>query len=424
MIELILKKRHGIEHSREELEQIISGSVSGDIPDYQLSAWLMATCFQGMSPQETADLTNAMAQSGDMLDLSALNNTVDKHSTGGVGDKTSLVLAPLLAACGATVAKMSGRGLGHTGGTVDKLESIPNFKSELSDDAFIRQAQSVGVVITGQSKDLAPADGKLYGLRDVTGTVESMPLIASSIMSKKLASGAKSMVLDVKVGTGAFMKNLDDARELAKAMVDTGKRNGRNMRAIISDMNQPLGFAIGNASEVNEAIACLKGENIPDLRELSIVLAYEVLDAVGIGKSKEEIATLLDNGTAFEKFIAWVEAQGSSGSSLENGLELAGQTHVIKAASSGTLQSIDTLAVGNAVKLLGGGRQQKTDVLELGVGIHLHAKVGDEVSKGDVLMEVFHNSKGLEVALNSLESACVIGDASFAELPLVYERLS
>ena len=285
--DFLLAKREGRRHARADLETFVAGFLSGDIPDYQVAAWLMAVVWQGMTPEETADLTQVMANSGDRLDLSQLDHTVDKHSTGGVGDKTSLVLGPLLAACGATVAKMSGRGLGHTGGTIDKLESIPGFATDLSDDAFLEQARDVGVVIAGQTKDLAPADGYLYALRDATATVASLPLIASSIMSKKLAGGAKAIVLDVKVGSGAFMKTEDEARELAELMRAIGTHAGREVRAVLTDMGEPLGRAVGNALEVREAMACLQGGGPADLREIVLVLGEEMLAACGLPGATE-----------------------------------------------------------------------------------------------------------------------------------------
>src|SRR5690606_33087996 len=286
-LDVIIEKRSGGEHARDTLAALIDGFTAGEVPDYQMAAWLMAVCWRGMTSRETADLTSAMARSGDMLDLGTLEHTVDKHSTGGVGDKTTLVLAPLLAALGGTVAKMSGRGLGHTGGTVDKLESIPGFRSDLSEAAFLRQAQEVGVAVTGPSRDLAPADGLIYALRDVTGTVESLPLIASSIMSKKLAGGDKSIDLDVKVGSGAFMHTVKEARELALAMTRIGRHAGLNVSAILSNMSEPLGLAVGNAIEVREAIECLQGGGPSDLRELCVVLAGQVLTATGLPGSEE-----------------------------------------------------------------------------------------------------------------------------------------
>ena len=422
-VDMIDQKRQGESHSQEDLRAFIGGYTAGDVPDYQVAAWLMAVCWQGMSPQETAELTQIMADSGDTLDLADLSHTVDKHSTGGVGDKTSLVLAPLLASCGATVAKMSGRGLGHTGGTIDKLESVPGFKTDISEDHFYRQAREVGAVITGQNKDLAPADGLLYSLRDATSTVESLPLIASSIMSKKLAGGAKSIVLDVKVGSGAFMKTLDDARELARAMIDIGERAGRNVRAVLSDMSEPLGFAVGNTLEVQEAMRCLKGEGPEDLQNLCVTLAEQVLTASGLEVTREQLVEKLSNGEAYEKFEAWIAAQGGEAETLKS-LELAPGQHKLKAEKSGTLAKLNALAIGQAVKVLGGGRSKKGDEIDAGVGIVLHQKVGDTVDEGTPLLTIYHrNERGLQNALDLLEKAADVTDEEVDAPPLVFETL-
>ena len=415
-------KRSGRAHSSIDLEAFIMGYVRAEVPDYQVAAWLMAVCWQGMSPQETADLTGVMAHSGDILDLSSLSHTVDKHSTGGVGDKTSLVLAPLLAACGATVAKMSGRGLGHTGGTVDKLESIPGFRIALDDEAFLAQAREVGVVISGQSKDLAPADGLLYALRDATATVPSLPLIASSIMSKKLASGASSIVLDVKVGSGAFMKTLHEARELARMMVDIGERAGRNVRAVLSSMEEPLGFAVGNALEVQEAVTCLRGEGPEDLEGLCLTLAEEVLGAAGLETSRETLAEKLRNGEAYERFERWIAAQGGRVAALKEGLELA-PTHTLSALENGYVTRLDALKVGQAVGLLGGGRSRKEDAVDPSVGVVLTAKTGDRVEAGAPLAMIHYRERGLEEALALLEAAFVLSDTPPEPAPLVFETL-
>ena len=420
--DLIEQKRQGESHSKTNLKAFIEGYVAGDVPDYQVSAWLMAVCWQGMTPQETADLTQIMADSGDTLDLSDLSHTVDKHSTGGVGDKTSLVLAPLLASSGATVAKMSGRGLGHTGGTIDKLESIPGFRTDISEERFYKQAREVGAVITGQSKDLAPADGLLYSLRDATATVESLALIASSIMSKKLAGGAKSIVLDVKVGSGAFMKTLDDARELARAMIDIGERAGRNVRAVLSDMSEPLGYAVGNTLEVREAMRCLQGEGPEDLRELCLTLAEQVLAASDLEVSHEQLVEKLDNGEAFEKFKAWIRAQGGEVERLDT-LELAPGHYELQAQQSGKIAKLNALAIGQAVKVLGGGRSKKGDEIDAGVGVMLHAKVGAEVKEGEPIMTIYHrNERGLQDALKLLEKAADI-KGEVDKPPLIFETL-
>lgn len=420
-LQLILAKRAGGEHSAAELKEFLDGYVAGAVPDYQVAAWLMAVCWRGMTQQETADLTQAMAHSGDVLDLADLPNTVDKHSTGGVGDKTTLVLAPLLAAMGGTVAKMSGRGLGHTGGTVDKLESIPGFRASLSDEEFLAVAHGVGVVVTGQSKDLAPADGLLYALRDATGTVESLPLIASSVMSKKLAGGAKSIVLDVKVGSGAFMKTVADARALAEAMVSIGRLNGRNVRAVLSSMAQPLGHMVGNAMEVTEAIGCLRGEGPADLLELCLVLAQEVLEAAGLPAGREELLAAIGSGRAMERFEAWIGAQGGDLRSLDH-LERAPDQWLLRAPRSGTVAVVDALAVGRAAGLLGGGRSRKGDAIDVGVGVELHAKVGDEVAAGEVLATLWHRGgRGLGAAQEQVTSAYGIANAAEPE-PLIVLR--
>ncbi|MEZ4606773.1 MAG: thymidine phosphorylase [Deinococcales bacterium] len=423
MLTFIQAKKLGLAHQHEDLAAMLKAYIADNIPDYQVSAWLMAVYFQGMSPQETADLTEAMAGSGDSLDLSSLAHTVDKHSTGGVGDKTSLVLAPLLASCGVTVAKMSGRGLGHTGGTVDKLESIPGFQSSLSEQDFLAQAKRIGLVLSGQSKDLAPADAKLYSLRDVTATVDSLPLIASSIMSKKLASGSKTIVLDVKVGSGAFMKTLADAEALARAMLDIGQRKGRYMRAVLTNMDVPLGQAVGNALEVQEAIGCLKAEVRGDLRELCLVLAEELLAASGKPLSPEAIAKKIDSGLAWQHFKAWIEAQGGDLAAFE-ALPKAPQRYSIQAQEKGYVSAINALAVGQAVKFLGGGRQKKSDPLDLSAGVMVKALLGQEVAKGDELFEVHYRHKGIEEAKNLLTKAVQISPNKPAPHQLIYKRLN
>lgn len=418
---MILAKRAGRAHSADELQAFLAGYVAGAVPDYQVAAWLMAVCWRGMTAEETAALTLAMARSGDVLDLGDLPNTVDKHSTGGVGDKTTLVLAPLLATMGGTVAKMSGRGLGHTGGTVDKLESIPGFRAALSDEEFRHVARAVGVVVVGQSKDLAPADGLLYALRDATGTVESLPLIASSVMSKKLAGGAGSIVLDVKVGSGAFMKTLADARSLAAAMVSIGALAGRNVRAILSSMAQPLGRMVGNAMEVEEAVACLRGEGPDDLLELCLVLAEEVLGAAGLSASRAALLEAVASGRAFERFERWIAAQGGDVASLGR-LARAPDTFALRAERTGVVSRLDALAVGRAAGVLGGGRSKKGEAIDAGVGIELHAKAGDPVVGGEALATVWHRGgRGLEAATALLAEAYELGEAATPE-PLVFER--
>ena len=416
-VDFIEQKRRGEAHSEADLAAFITAYVTGDVPDYQVAAWLMAVYFQGMNPEETAQLTLAMAHSGDVLDLSKLPHTVDKHSTGGVGDKTSLVLAPLLAACGATVAKMSGRGLGHTGGTVDKLESIPGFRAELSEQDFYAQAREIGVVITGQSKDLAPADGLLYALRDATGTVGSLPLIAASIMSKKLAGGAQNIVLDVKVGDGAFMKTLAEAQALAQTMQDIGTHAGRNVRTLLTGMSEPLGLAVGNALEVTEAVQTLRGDGPSDLLELSFALAEQGLTAAGLDADGETLQEAVVSGRAFETFTAWVAAQGGDVDALER-LEIAPEQHLFRAEQSGFVTELGALAVGQAVKVLGGGRTQKGDTIDPGVGTVLHAKVGAEVRRGEPLLTLYHRGKGLDDAVKLLNGAVVVSETRTEAPPL------
>ena len=411
-VDMILAKRAGQEHPADDLTAFMNAYVAREVPDYQVAAWLMAVCWRGVRDAETAALTQAMANSGDLLDLADLPNTVDKHSTGGVGDKTTLVLAPLLAAMGGPVAKMSGRGLGHTGGTVDKLESIPGFRSSLSEEEFLAQARQVGVVVTGQSKDLAPTDGLLYALRDATGTVESLPLIASSIMSKKLAGGARSMVLDVKVGSGAFMKTAAEARALAETMVAIGRHAGREVRAVLSSMAEPLGLMVGNALEVDEAVRCLRGEGPADLLELSLTLAGEVLAAASLPSGRELLQDAIDSGRAYEKLEEWVAAQGGKVSTLGR-LERAPDQWQLRAPAAGALARVDALQVGRAAGLLGGGRSRKDDVIDMGVGIQLHAKVGDQVAAGDVVATVHHRAgRGLEQAQALLTSALLVSEVA------------
>ena len=419
-VDVILAKRHGEAHDRGTLERFMRGYLAGEVPDYQVAAWLMAVVWQGMTPQETADLTEVMADSGERLDLAAFPHALDKHSTGGVGDKTTLVLAPLVAELGGTVAKMSGRGLGHTGGTVDKLESIPGFRAELDSAAFFRQLREVGVAVTGQTRDLAPADGLLYALRDATGTVASLPLIASSIMSKKLAGGAHAIVLDVKAGRGAFMRTEADARALAEAMVDIGRRAGRRVRAVLSNMNEPLGTAVGHALEVREAIATLRGGGPGDLRELVLVLAQELLAAGGLPTDGDRVEAALDDGSAYERFVRWVRAQGGDPERLDE-LEIAPDRHAWRAETDGVLVFLDAERVGRAAASLGGGRRHKGDTIDLGVGATLQAKVGDRVRAGDPLVTLHHRGgTGLDEALAALAGAAEIGER-VAPRPLVVD---
>ena len=421
-VEVILAKRRGETHDRATLESFVLGYQRGEVADYQVSAWLMAVLWRGMTDPETADLTQVLADSGARLDLSSLPHPVDKHSTGGVGDTATLVLAPLVAALGGTVAKLSGRGLGHSGGTIDKLESIPGFSGTLDRDAFMRQAREVGVVVTGQSADLAPADGLLYALRDASGTVESIPLIASSIMSKKLAGGAKHLVLDVKTGSGAFMKHDEDARALARAMVRIGQHAGLDVRAVRTRMEEPLGHAVGHALEVREALAVLRGASRGALREVVLTLAGELLESAGLVSGRADVEAALDDGRALERFERWIAAQGGDVSQLDR-LDLAPDRAVWAASSSGTLRRIDAERVGIAVSRLGGGRAKKGDAIDLGVGAVLHARVGDAVAAGDAIATLYHRSgRGLEGALAVLDGAAEVG-APLTPGPVVIEVL-
>ncbi|GGB74970.1 thymidine phosphorylase [Deinococcus soli (ex Cha et al. 2016)] len=426
--DLIRKKRDGLEHTREELETLVLGYTRGDVPDYQMSAWLMAVFLRGMAEQETADLTMVMAESGDLMNLGDLPRTVDKHSTGGVGDKTSLILTPMLAALGQTVAKMSGRGLAHTGGTIDKLESIPGWTSELEEEQFLTQAREIGLALVGQSRDLAPADGKLYALRDVTATVDCLPLIASSIMSKKLASGAHTVVLDVKVGAGAFMRTLDAGRGLARAMVDIGTRAGRQVRAVLTDMDTPLGHMAGNSLEVLEALATLRGEGPVDLTELCVALAVEALAAQGEDEAAAEArarATLQD-GSALAKFRAFIAAQGGDATYVDDvtKFDVAPGRADVTAPESGFVAGIDALNVGRAVLVLGGGRERKGEAIDHGVGVELLRKPGEAVQAGEPVLRIYHRGgRGLEAATRLLTEGLTLGAQAPAPEPLILDRV-
>ncbi|GMA14666.1 thymidine phosphorylase [Deinococcus metallilatus] len=427
--DLIRKKRDGEVHTRAELEALVLGYTRGEVPDYQISAWLMAVYLRGMTPQETADLTRVMAESGEQLDLAGLPRTVDKHSTGGVGDKTSLILTPMLAALGLTVAKMSGRGLAHTGGTIDKLESFPGWTPELSEEQFLAQAREIGLALVGQSRDLAPADGKLYALRDVTATVDCLPLIASSIMSKKLASGAHTVVLDVKVGAGAFMRTLDDGRALARAMVDIGTRASRLVRAVLTDMDTPLGHMAGNSLEVQEALATLRGEGPADLTELCVALAVEALAAYGEDEGQAEArarATLRD-GSALAKFRAFVAAQGGDATLVDHPerLDVAPGRAEVTAPSSGFVERVDALAVGRAVLALGGGRERKGEPIDHGVGVELLKKPGEAVQAGQAVLRLYHRGgRGLGAARSLLEAGLSVSETPPSPEPLILDRVN
>ena len=400
MYDLIKKKRDGKEHSMQEIDYIIQNYTAGIIPDYQVSAWLMAVYFHGLSKKETVDLTMAMARSGDVLDLSEIPGIkVDKHSTGGVGDKTTLVLAPLVAAAGVPIAKMSGRGLGHTGGTIDKLESISGFNPYLEKHEFIKQVREINIAIIAQTAELVPADKKLYALRDATATVDNIPLISSSIMSKKIASGADAILLDVKTGRGAFMQKYEDAYELACNMVEIGKKVGRKTAALITDMNQPLGFAVGNALEMIEALETLKGNGPNDLKALCLELGAHIVEQAGIVKNTEEgkvlLKKLIDDGSAVRKFEEFIKAQGGSTSFIENYDELpqAKIKEPVLSENSGYIYSILADEMGRAAMQLGAGRSKKEDDIDHAAGIVLRKKVGDVVEKGEVLATLYTNEK-------------------------------
>ena len=401
MYDIILKKRANLPLSDKEIRFVIDGYVKGEIPDYQVSALLMTIVFNGMNARELGTLTLAMAQSGNMVDLSNIDGiTVDKHSTGGVGDKTTLIIAPLVAACGGKVAKMSGRGLGHTGGTIDKMESIPNLKVSLEQDAFIDQVNQIGLAVIGQSEGLAPADKKLYALRDVTGTVDSIPLIASSVMSKKLASGAQAILLDVKVGSGAFMKNIEDARELAKAMDDIGKENGRSVKAILTDMDRPLGHAIGNALEIREVINTLKGNGPEDLSHECVIMAAHMLVLSHIcdyEAALNRVQQALDSGTALERLRLMIEAQGGDSRVIDDDrvLEIGKFTYDVTSPQDGYITHMNTEQCGIASVMLGAGRTVKDGPIDYSAGIVMHKKTGDSVTVGESIATLYASDESL-----------------------------
>lgn len=440
IIDVIAKKRDGVELSQEEIEFFVQAYTRGGIPDYQAAAWLMAVYLRGMTDRETRDLTLAMAHSGDVLDLKEIAPStnsgqapfvVDKHSTGGVGDKVSLVVAPLVAACGLPVAKMTGRGLGFTGGTVDKLESIPGYRTDLSRAEFEAQLKEIGIVLTGQAADLAPADRKLYALRDVTATVASLPLIVSSVMSKKLAAGADGIVLDVKVGNGAFMKTVEEAEVLAEAMVRLGSQVGRQVVALISDMNQPLGRAVGNVLEVREAIDTLHGSGPADFYEHCLVVATEMLmlgdKAADMDAARARASEALASRAAWRKFRELVEAHGGDVRCIEEPGRL-GQARLIEpvpAPRDGYLAAVNAAAIGMAVMALGGGRERKGDPIDRSVGVILHDKVGDRVQKDAPLFTVHANdAEKLALARERVLAAYTFSDEPVQPLPLFYRRIS
>jgi pyrimidine-nucleoside phosphorylase len=427
-VDVISKKRDGGELTKEEIEFFVAGFVRGEIPDYQASAWAMAVLLRGMNARETTDLTLAMVASGDRLNLSqVVPLAVDKHSTGGVGDKTTLVVEPVVAACGVPVGKMTGRGLGFSGGTLDKLESIPGYRADLTIEEFRDQLVRVGVVLSGQSVDMAPADGKLYALRDVTGTVPSIPLIASSVMSKKIAAGSQGVVLDVKVGVGAFMQTLDHAEELARLMVEIGRRAGVKVVALLSDMNQPLGNAVGNALEVKEALATLSGEGPPDLVEHCLEVSAQMLRLAGrasdlVGARSLAQAALAD-GSALRKFRALVEAQGGDLRYVDEPerLPAAQLVEQFRAPSAGYLRSIHAAEIGHAAVELGAGRSKQGDPIDHSVGVVVHRKVGDRVVEGDPLFTVHANDPALmRSATERVRRAHQISPDPVDPLPLFY----
>lgn len=434
MLDIIAKKREGLALTREEINGFVRAVTRDEVPDYQTSALLMAIVIQGMNHDETVALTQAMAASGQMLDLSDITPyALDKHSTGGVGDKTSLVVLPLVASCGVKVAKMSGRGLGLTGGTLDKLESIKGYNVNLSEQEFRDLAKKNGIVLAGQSGDLAPADGKLYALRDVTGTVQSLPLIVSSIMSKKIAAGAKGIVLDVKVGSGAFMKNLKEGLELANAMVEIGSKAGRDMVAVVTDMNQPLGAAVGNALEIREVIETLRGGGPKDFREHCLTVSAHMLWLAGRGekwtdyeKIHAQLVDFLDDGKAFATFRAMVEAQGGDVAMVDDPslLPQASIVEPIRAVNQHFISRVDAESIARVAFDLGGGRATKKDSLDHAVGVMVHVKVGDEVKPGQALLTLYANDREkLQRAIPVAHGAISYSSEPVAPLPHIYDTI-
>lgn len=431
-IEIIEKVRDHCELTKEEIFDFVQGFTKGEIPDYQVSAWAMAVQLNGLTPRETTDLTMAMVHSGEMLDLSGIVKiAVDKHSTGGVGDKTTLVVEPLVASCGLPVGKMSGRGLGFSGGTLDKIESIPGFRVDLSKDEFIKQLKENGLVLAGQSADLAPADGILYALRDVTGTVPSIPLIATSIMSKKIAAGAQAIVLDVKMGHGAFMTNLEDAKKLSKLMVDIGKLSGRKVTALISDMNQPLGESVGNALELKEAIATLHGNGPEDFTEHCLTVAShllvigEVCKTLSSGRKLAEAA--LHDGRGWQKFRQLVISQGGDVRYVDEPerLPVAPVVTTVYSPVSGYIREINARIVGETSVVMGAGRAKKSDLIDHAVGLIIPHKVGDHVGKGDLLFTIHaSNSASAAEAKERILTAFAWSDQPVEKLPLFYGIIS
>lgn len=428
MVDLIIKKRNGGALSEEEIKFWINGYVDGSIPDYQTAAMTMAIYFRGMNKEEIALLTHYMEHSGEVIDLSQIKGVkVDKHSTGGVGDKTSLVLGPMVAACGAKLAKMSGRGLGHTGGTLDKLESIPGFIISKTKEEMIEQVNKIGIAIIGQTTSLVPADKKMYALRDVIGTVESIPLISASVMSKKLASGTDAILLDVTVGEGAFMKNMDQARELATTMVNIGKSLKRNTVAVLSDMSEPLGNAVGNALEVKEAIMSLKGQGPKDLMELCYTSGSIMLMQAGVAQSEEEarkrLQEVVNDGSAFKKLLEMVEYQGGDVSYITNPekFEVSKNVIEIRAKKAGYIKEINALEIGISAMKLGAGRETLEDTIDMSAGILLNHKVGDRVEENELLCLAYTNKENVEEVIQEIYDAYEIVDEEVKTLPVIRE---
>jgi len=427
MVDIIEKKRDGGSLSKQEIDFFVQGYSKGQIPDYQASALAMAIVWRGMEPDEIAYLTDSMMHSGETIDLSSIKGIkVDKHSTGGVGDKTSLVLGPLVAACGAKLAKMSGRGLGHTGGTLDKMESVPGMRIGLTEKEFINQVNTIGLAIMGQTADIDPADKKLYSLRDVTGTVESIPLIASSIMSKKLASGSDCILLDVKFGSGAFMKTLEKAKELAETMVKIGDALHRDTRAILTDMDQPLGLAVGNSLEVKEAIKTLHGEGPKDLVELVEEAGAIMLEQAHLAKSHEEgvkkIKAAIADGSGFKKLVALFKAQGGDYTYIEHPEKFPVAKKIIEvhAEHSGHVKRIDSMMIGVSAMKFGAGRATMSDVIDMSAGILLNKKVGDKVTKGDLLATCYTNKEGVGEVIKDVHDAFELSKTEVVVQPIVH----
>lgn len=421
IIDIIEKKKRRVELSKEEISYFINDYLDGSVADYQASALLMAIYFNGMSDEETFNLTEVMLNSGNKIDLSSISGIkVDKHSTGGVGDKTTLILAPLVASTGVCVAKMSGRGLGHTGGTIDKLEAINGFNTSLKEEDFIKQVNEIGVAVTGQTGNVAPADKKIYALRDVTGTVNSIPLIASSIMSKKLASGADKIVIDLKVGSGALVNNIEDARKLGNLMVNIGKKFKKQVICYLTNMNEPLGNSIGNGLEVLEAIDILKNKGPIDLRNLVIELASSMVSLgkdISIEDAKGEVITNLENGLALSKFNDFVKYQGGN---LDN-IKIAKSIFSLKSSVSGFITNIDTLKLGEMARMLGAGRMTKDDKIDYGVGIVLNKKVGDFIIENEELLKIYYNEK--DISIGEVLSCFKIEKDYKEKEPLIYEKI-